>query len=267
MKSLRAIILTISIVICTNCDRNKQSTIGPGGESARPNSATTPIDADRAEALKRVEAKWNEIWVHDGDTWIAKQKEYPYLVQIKGRVVEVRAEPTSEVDRLNGIQWQGVIVVSCSAERKFGFKSSQGTISGLSDPYEAGWNEWSRANSDPAVYRLRKKNNQWAILERQVSDPLDRGEMVRPRAADLAAAGIKTTSQDSPEDAAFDKQKKSFLSWLRTYFAKAKSHEGEQTGGYHAGSVPYTFTFTMTEDPIIQMQGSRDSQGHLQGVW
>lgn len=87
-----------------------------------------------------------------------------------------------------------------------------------------------------------------------------RDDMARPSSADLAAAGIKTSSQDSSEEITFEAQKKNFLAWLRAYFAKGKARKGEEKGGYHAGNVPYTFTLTMTADPAIQVYGPRDSK-------
>ncbi len=179
----------------------KQGTLNANAASGPSTPAIIPVDADRAEVLKQAETKWKTIWVQNGDTWIAKHKDYPYLVEIKGRRLEVNAGVLSEIDRLNGIQWHGIVVVSCSAERKFAFQSSEGTISGLSDPYQAGWNDWSTPQDAAAAYRFRKKNDQWASLKLETFDTGSlRGEMVRPRAGELAAAGIKTISQDSDQD-------------------------------------------------------------------
>ena len=170
----------------------------PAPVQSQPIATPAPFD-DRGEALEQAETRWKQIWVNDGDTWIARAKDKSYLMQIKGRRSEVEADSLTEADGLNEIQWRGTVKFYRSAQRLFGFDSNRGSLS--MNQHDPGWNEWTSESEALAVYRFQKQRNNWRLLENGLNEvaSLDfgRDDMVLPSAADLRAAGINNSVRDN----------------------------------------------------------------------
>jgi hypothetical protein len=157
-------------------------------------SPNTTADTDRDEAIKQAEAKWAEVWVRNGDTWLAKINAQPGILEIRGRTTQVNPDTLSEANRLNGIQWQGSVSFTCVAERVFGLAAHQGALIALNGDreYHSGWNDWIEPKTTCAIYRFRKRKGTWTPVERNAYDFAE--DVVRPSNADLVAAGIVSNS-------------------------------------------------------------------------
>jgi hypothetical protein len=175
------------------CDQHPTSTIA--NPTSNPVAGSSPKAADlQSETLDAAEKEWSKVWIQHGDTWIAKSQNGHYLLQIKGRRIDTRPQPLSDADRLNNVQWMGSVAFHCSAARRFGFASNQGGLAAFGpagSEYKAGWNEWYVPDGAMAVYRFKKQNKNWRLLENSLDESVQLGgadEMVRPAAADLQQA-------------------------------------------------------------------------------
>lgn len=182
-----SILLTSAIFLTVACEQRSTSTTTDSVSSPSTPSPSQPPDP-RAEALSAAEKEWAKAWIQDGETWIARSADRPYLLQIKGKRTEVSADQLSEADRLNGIQWLGGVEVFFAAKRQFGLQS----YSGLSGRFQAGWNKWETDERPLAIFNLKKEAGRWTLLEHSISQSHALGfiqdKMVRPTEADLRAA-------------------------------------------------------------------------------
>jgi len=59
----------------------------------------------------------------------------------------------------------------------------------------------------------------------------------------------------------YSNKKDSFVSWVRSYFAKGKTQEGMHKRRWQESDYPYKFTLTFTKEPIIKVE---DFEIHIQ---
>ena len=112
----------------------------------------------RSEADDVAQKFIEKTYVKCGDSYIGKA---PWLTgvnfgEIKGISVSTRQDNLADADKLNGIQWKGVIRIDCKAMR---------TYNGV-----YGWSQWSDncvQQFAPLPYvtlPLTKQNNQWTLM-------------------------------------------------------------------------------------------------------
>lgn len=131
-------------------------------------------------AIKVAERDWSENWIQVGDTWVTKSASHPLLLQIKNRTTSVTELRVSESDKLNGIEWTGIVNFDASAERLY----APTDFSAMVIKFHKGWTDWFEPGSvyvlgqkmgqkEPVVaYSVQKQSGKWQILSKTAPIPV-----------------------------------------------------------------------------------------------
>jgi hypothetical protein len=71
------------------------------------------------EASKKCQAKLEEYWMNDGESWFTKEITRGTMTQVRQLDTTKFENQLGLADKLNGIEWQGRIITQSAAYRSF----------------------------------------------------------------------------------------------------------------------------------------------------
>lgn len=150
----------IAVFLNTGCDKSPT----PNQSSTSTVKAATPLPPMSLDAQASAQAKEHleSVWLKRGDLYYAvagsggQESLNPRrLVEAKGLSFQVQAIPLTPADKLNGLEWSGVVACQFTASR--------------SKPLNSGaWGDWQNGvffgdGEGENQYELQKKSGQWKI--------------------------------------------------------------------------------------------------------
>ena len=167
-----------------------RSNSGPSGIPVRGNSDDARLNPLDYEAAKQALGLWKPAKL--GESYYVCQIEPPPAPQLgpKRTVFELRkidvrvSGAVSEADKLNGIEWQGQVMLYATAGRSYCNFDTFGQPANI-------WSPWSRGEtlaSSQAV-NCEKRSGKWTIVISKIGNQLSTGGV------DVAAVSFKQVEQ------------------------------------------------------------------------
>ena len=268
------IVLSITFALLTQSCEEKPS--GPQSTAERSQPQPTPSAAaspsatainPNAEAQSRAEAEWAKVWLEEGDTWVTKEQNSEFLLQIKGRRTVVLPQPLTEADRLNGVEWNGAVAFGASALRFYYYAAKSAMVGSHSQ----GWTDWQpgpteaslRGHSSTPLWQLemKKRSGQWIVSAPELyTEGNYRHKTQRPTVAEFHKATGQLTAADQQElDAEAAKMRE---------LAEASRKETQVLGTYDSTNYVLSnfkhFKVTLT-DVGVRIDNYYNMEGKAQG--
>lgn len=119
-------------------------------------SAVPFLKTDRSKALELIQAQKDALFLFKGDS--AFVENYWDICEYRGNLnvlidfVSTDSSNASQADRLNGLEWDGLININMDGVYRQYSK------------FKHQWGEWSSKRGPVLTYGVQKKNGEWSFL-------------------------------------------------------------------------------------------------------
>ena len=139
MKCLLIILLGLFFVGCGETRRETTGVV----------TSASPSQSEQPDLAREARTEFQQLWYDtttecNDDTFVAETRN-GFIKQFKSVIFTAEPEPITEADKLNNIQWKGIVRAKWAAERT---RSS-------------GWGDWQTAYGSAFMY-FQKRESTWS---------------------------------------------------------------------------------------------------------
>jgi len=140
---------------------------GNGNLQKRPPSQDAPstLDPLAQEATHVANTTLSQYFEQRGDTWrTVVQRDFNNWglqgIELKNVTTTIQAEPVTDADRLNGLQWKGVFIYRPVACRGY-FPNGDFAYADIPRGHVSGWNQWYDGSVQWVQATAERMNGRW----------------------------------------------------------------------------------------------------------